>query len=583
MSLDEKRPVVYTNQARCRDCYRCVRQCPVKAIRLQDGQASVDPERCIVCGTCVRECPQGAKTYRRDLPLARTLLQSGRPVAASLAPSFAGVFPAWQARRLPAALRKLGFAAVEETAVGAALTAAASAQVIKTRPDQPWILSACPAVVNYVEQYLPEQAGQLVPVVSPMLAHARDLKSRRGANWAVIFIGPCVAKKAEAERAENADQVECVLTFQELAEWLAEEKIELAACEESGFDHAVTGAARLFPLEGGCARTLGWSTDSLAGQVAVAGGFSEVEPGLEEVNAAGRGVIEPLFCAGGCLNGPAARLPQTSPAQRREVLAYAGEVPVVPPAGSAADLSAEYSARPVDKGEPDEAEILRILTLTGKDAAENRLNCGACGYAGCREQAIAVLRGLAEPEMCIPHMRRLAERRADRIIEASPNGIVILDERLRIVHMNPAFRKMFVCGEALIGLPVAELLDPEPFERLAAENLGSLTLTAEHARYNLLCRQMIYRLPEERQYVGIFVNLTGGEEQRRQLSQLRAATVSQARELLAEQVRLAETVAGALGECTARSEGLLEKLLALGAEEKTDREGGAWRNTYTSK
>src|SRR5271157_2201628 len=227
-------PVVFTNKARCRDCYRCVRVCPVKAIRMHEGQANVVPQRCISCGTCVRECPQGAKSYRKDLGRARELLGPGVRVAASVAPSLAAVFPAWQRRRLPSALRQLGFAYVGETAIGAYDVAAATAQTVGQRAGRTFVCTACPAVVRFVERYRPEQVGNLVPVVSPMLAHALHIRRMLadGGEIRVIFIGPCVAKKAEADRPENEGLVDCVLTFGELAEWFEQEKIDLAACEE---------------------------------------------------------------------------------------------------------------------------------------------------------------------------------------------------------------------------------------------------------------------------------------------------------------------------------------------------------------
>ena len=228
-------PVVFTNKARCRDCYRCVRVCPVKAIRMHEGQANVVRQLCISCGTCVRECPQGAKSYRRDLDRARELLASGGRVAASVAPSFVAVFPPSQQRRLPSALRRLGFSYVGETAIGAYHVAAATAQLVQQRPEQTYIGTACPALVRFVEQYRPQRIGNLVPLVSPMLAHARHIRRllAGGGEVRVVFIGPCVAKKAEADQPENEGIVDCVLTFDELAEWFAQEKIALAVARRA--------------------------------------------------------------------------------------------------------------------------------------------------------------------------------------------------------------------------------------------------------------------------------------------------------------------------------------------------------------
>ena len=347
-------PVVFTNKARCRDCYRCVRVCPVKAIRMHEGQANVVPRRCISCGTCVRECPQGAKSYRHDLVRARELLVPGVRVAASVAPSFAAVFPAWQRRRLPSALRQLGFAYVGETAVGAYDVAAATARVVAQRPRQTHVCTACPAVVHFVERYRPEHVGKLVPVVSPMLAHALHIRRilADSGKIRVVFIGPCVAKKAEADRPENEGLVDCALTFGELTEWFQQEKIDLAACEESDFDERPRGAARLFPLEGGSIRTSGWTADLLADGVVTASGYEEICTMLDSVAPGGAGrVIEPLFCKQGCINGPAMPSDRNVFLCRGDVLDYAAQSDRLPsPSGRGAGGEGGLLPSPAERG-----------------------------------------------------------------------------------------------------------------------------------------------------------------------------------------------------------------------------------------
>jgi PAS domain S-box-containing protein len=585
--------VVFTNKARCRDCYRCVRVCPVKAIRMHDGQANVVDSRCIGCGTCVRECPQGAKSYRHDVERTRRLIGSGLPVAASVAPSFAAVYPPSQRRRLPSALRQLGFAYVGETAVGAYHTARETAAVAEAYPDRCYVSSACPALVRYVEQYRPELIDHLVPVVSPMLAHARHIHARMPGETRIVFIGPCVAKKAEAERPEHAGLVDCVLTFVELEEWFRSEGIDLAACEESDFDESPEGEARLFPLEGGSVRTSGWSTDLLDGNVVAASGFAEICTALDGLESpGGPRLIEPLFCPQGCINGPAMTCARNLYLCRGDVLEYSAARPGrTPEERRYRDLKTEFVVRAADAAPPvTEEQIRHVLEITGKSREEDQLNCGACGYANCRDKAVAVIAGMAEPEMCIPHMKRLAEQRVDRTIETSPNGIVILDEHLKILHMNPAFRKFFMCSDAVCGQPVSYLLDPEPFERLASGQEQLIEMTVEHKPYNLVCHEILYPLREERQYVGILVNITHSRTSQEKLDRLRTQTVVQARELLEHQIEMAQRLAQFLGENTAKGEDLVEKLMLLADEEggpAAKREGNKseqWlRDTYTSK
>jgi uncharacterized Fe-S cluster-containing protein len=211
------------------------------------------------------------------------------------------------------------------------------------------------------------------------------------------------------------------------------------------------------------------------------------------------------------------------------------------------------------------------------------LNCGSCGYATCHDKAIAVLQGLAEPEMCIPYMRRLAEQRTDKICETSPNGIVMLDERLNILSMNPAFRKFFSCSNAVAGRRISYLMDPEPFERLASSDEPLVVVTVRHEKYNLVCHEILYKLPEEKQYVGIFVNITSSLANEEKLKELRSQTARQARELMEHQILMAQKMAQFLGESTARGEELVRNMLMLVADPKSEKDNRWLWDMYTSK
>jgi len=578
--------VVFTNKARCKDCYRCIRVCPVNAIGLRDGQAYVDEQRCISCGTCIRECPQGAKSYRRDVERVKDLIVSGRTVAVSLAPSFAAVFSEWETRRLASALRKLGFAHVSETAVGAYDVAQQTARLARECRGRFCITTACPAVVNYIERYRPELIGNLAPIVSPMVAHARMLKERRGRNAAVVFIGPCVAKKAEAQD-KSKGLVDGVLTFTELLDWFEEQAINLAELEESDFDMQPQGCARSFPLVGGSLETASLNTSALSMDVVSVAGAEEVEDVLASLVAADESLlVEALFCEQGCINGPA--MPATHPIheRRRRLLKYflhhAGESPRDE---RCSDLAATFTVRPLMQEPVTDEQVRKVFERTGKQAPEDQLNCGACGYSSCYEQAVAVVRQMAEPEMCVPYMRRLAEQRTDRIIETSPNGIVILDERLNILHVNPSFKRLFMCSEAVYGKPVSYLVDPEPFEKIAAGRAELLELTVKHDKYHLVCHQIVYALRDEKQYVGVFVNLTAGLKNKKTLDALRASTLQQARDLLSHQIDIAGRIARFLGDSTAQGEKLLDNLVKLAQDEPavSDEQRQSWlKNTYTS-
>ena len=600
----EKNPViqvVYTNKAHCRDCHRCLRVCPVKAIRLRDGQAYVVPERCIACGTCVRECPQGAKQYIRELDKVKGYIDSGDFVAVSLAPSFAGLCTPAEQKRIAGALRRLGFRFVAETATGAYHSAAKTAEIAAADPGGCHICSACPTVVSYVEKYQPEKAGLLVKAASPMVAHGRHLKAmlkdRTDAAVRVVFIGPCIAKKAEAMRPENLDAVDAVLTYEEMTEWFDEEGIKLINCEESRFDESPEGEARRYPLLGGSIKASAMDTDILSGDVVSASGFEEVRDIIESARADNGIISEPMFCRQGCVNGPGMPKEGSVYERRQRVLDYAAAEDGACSSKNSAQggkksdsgpwpgLETSFTPDPMEVGEAiTEEQIQLVFESTGKALPEDRLDCGACGYDSCRDKAIAVIRGYAEPEMCMPYVKRLAERRTDKILETSPNGIVMLDSNLRIISMNPAFRSLFMCTESLCGKHISYLMDPEPFEQVASGLHTQVTMTANHTRYGLTCFQIIYALPKDKQYVGIIVDVTRSQANKQKLDQLREKTIDQARQLMEHQIRIAQTMAKLIGESTAQGEALVEKLVDLAGEGNVDDGGSSWmRDMYTTK
>lgn len=566
MNVAQAQPVIYTNEARCRDCYRCVRVCPVKAIRVEHSQAQVDAGRCLQCGTCVRECPQGAKSYRRDQNRAEALLAERKFVGVSLAPAFAGVFEPWELQRLPAALRRLGFGYVAETAVGAHWVAEATAALM--REDGPTQLcTACPAAVSYVEKYRPTLLPSLLPLVSPMLAHARHLKALHGPEAGFVFVGPCIAKKAEAERPEHQGLVDCVLTFEELGDWLQSSGIDLGLCEESGFDELPGGGARLFPVEGGSLAAAGLAAGAAQERFLQLSGFEALRQGFAAAEGgAGPRLVEPLLCAQGCVNGPGLRKGGNAFERRAKVVRYARSRPPAEGAATAVSLATAFQGRvAARRAAVTEDQVRAVLEQTGRGRPENQLNCGACGYASCRDQAEAVLQGMAEREMCIPYMRRLAEQRSNRIMETSPNGIVVLDRGLVIRDANASFERLFH-ATGVSGQAISQYVDPEPFERLATGQ-AELFDGPSNALGGQRARLIAYALPQEERFVGIFVGLAAPGDDAQRLERFKAETVEQARELHQQQIGMAKQLAVYLGEHTARGEALVHKLIeAVGAD-----------------
>jgi iron only hydrogenase large subunit-like protein len=558
--------IVFTLTARCRDCYRCLRNCPVKAIRMQKGQAYVDEKRCIACGTCIRECPQGAKTFRHDIDVAQRLIDSGSLVAVSIAPSFAAVFNKWERTRLPAALRALGFRYVGQTSQGAYQISACARSITERDKSKTYIATACPALVNYIEKYQTDLVDNLLPVVSPMAAHGRMLKEKLGKDIKVVFIGPCVAKKSEILRSDVQDAVDCVLTFSELMLWFNQKDIHLSNCEESSLDEDPVHCAQLYPLPGGMIKTAGLADDGLDLKLIRVDSMDNVRALLNDVQAqSAYTLVEPLFCSQGCINGPGIDTEKNLFERRKDIIEYDSEIDMhqSPPAVvEEGFFNATFLAQEV-KSEVTEEAIQQILEKTGKSDPQQQLNCGACGYDSCREKAVAVILGMAEADMCIPYMRRLAERRTDQIVTTTPNGVLILDEDLTILSMNPAFKRFFSCTDTILGRHISYLMDPASFEKLISGMVDTVDVTVTHRHYNLMTRELLYILKEERQIVGIFINITSQQEHEKKLKEIRSQTIAQADELLEHQIKMAQTIARFLGESTARGEELVRKLMTL--------------------
>ena len=552
--------VVYTNPAKCRDCYRCVRVCPVNAIKIEDHQAEVISEKCIACGTCVNECPQHAKQYHREVEKVINLLNSGKKIAISVAPSFAGIFSLWEQKRLASALRDIGFTIIEETAVGAYPSARDSLKHIESEPSRSHIASACPAVIDYIEKYRSQNVQQIIPVNSPMLAHAKMIKSAYGPDVKVVFVGPCIAKKQEALRNENIAFIDGVLTFTELKEIFEMKKIYLKSCEESSFDRTPYGYARLFPLEGGMLKTASLGTDLLSENISAVSGFDGICESLESIDSNHPQIIEPLFCRSGCINGPCSGTDSTISEMRKQVLLQEPSKDEQNP--KTPSLRAKFRKQSIEKtNTPDEQTIQSIYAKTGKASLENQLNCGACGYDNCRDNAIAVHNGMAEVEMCIPYMRRLAELKNDTIVNAAPNGIVIIDKKLNIININPSFKRMFSCTDSIIGKPISYLIDQDPFEKLIVHPEEVVKKVVKYSAYNLICHQIHYALPDEGNYIGVFVDITDVQKNELRLKEIKRETVMQAQELIEHQILMSQNIAKFLGENTAKGEILMQRLL----------------------
>jgi len=411
--------IINTIKQNCRRCYTCVRDCPAKAIRIEDGQASVVAERCIGCGNCTMVCSQGAKAYKSGIENTLALLDRGT-AAALVAPSFPVGFPV-PPGQVVGALRRLGFAYVVEVAYGADLVNQACNDYLKEQPAGIHIASACPAVVEYVRKYRPELTDRIMPIVSPMVATALAVKERYGQDVRCVFIGPCVAKKAEILDNQVVGVIDEVLTLTELQRVFATRGIDPARAPAEDFDPPHAGLARIYPIPGGLLESAGIGDGVRDPRLIVVSGKDETVETLAGLPANGtRGtlLVEALMC-NGCYAGPGVESNEPGMLRRKRVTEFAagtlrrqdeGTLPACDPADGSLDLSRRFEPHDQRSQGPTEEEIREILSRTNKFFPGDELNCGACGYPTCRAKAAAVYEGMAEEAMCLPFIIDQSER-----------------------------------------------------------------------------------------------------------------------------------------------------------------------------
>jgi len=407
-------PLVTTVKERCRVCYTCVRECPAKAIRIADGQAEVIPQRCIGCGNCVRVCSQRAKQVLDSKADVRALLKGSDRVAAIVAPSFPAEFAGVDPLRVVGMIRAQGFDLVNEVAFGADLVADRYRRLLQENPDKRYIATSCPAIFGYVERYYPEVVASLAPIVSPMIATARVLRRLHGPDLKIVFIGPCIAKKLEAASVRVANEVNAVLTFIELQDMLREAGLTASKADPSDFDPPLGGAGALFPISRGMLQAAGISEDLLTGRVVAADGRTNFVEAIAEFKSGDLDArLLEVLCCNGCIMGAGTSSTDALFRRRSRVSQYvrrrreqfdfdAWRTAM----NNMADLDLRRVFAANDQRMPAplaDDDIRMILARMGKFTPQDELNCGACGYDTCREHAIAIFKGLAESEMCLPY------------------------------------------------------------------------------------------------------------------------------------------------------------------------------------
>ncbi len=558
-------PPVYTAENECQDCSKCVRHCPVKAIKVADGQARIVPEKCVACGTCVRVCPAKAKRVRDDLDEVKQLLRQPKKVFVSLAPSYVSEFPDLPTANMIAALRRLGFAGVSETALGAQEV---SAQVIKelSGGDKRLLLSsACPAAVTYVQKYLPEFAHSIAAVFSPLLAHCTMLRQHYGPDIAVVFIGPCGAKKNEGDR--HPELLDAVITFTDLQSWFGEARIDPATLIAGAEDRFVPESAQegaLYPIEGGMIDTLRIQRGGNGIHYSTVGGLLGIEHvlgGLQPEKVTLPIFLELLACRGGCINGPCATPGQSGLKQWQEVISRA-DVPAEPvlrqPLSNIDENICDLALPARTYGEQ---EIRQALRRVGKESRDDELNCGGCGYETCVDFAKAILSGHAESSMCLSFLRVQAQKKANALLHCIPSAIVLADQALKVLDCNRNFAKLFdpellEAYDICQGLSGASLRRILPFADLFEEVLSSgcsLHREALHVGERIF-DLTIFPIEPGQVVGGVISDVTDSELPREMIAQ-------RGQEVIRKNLKTVQEVACLLGENMAETEILLRSLV----------------------
>ena len=543
-------------KSNCKNCYKCIRHCPVKAIRFSGNQAHIIGNECILCGHCFVVCPQNAKEIVDSTEKVRVLIQSGDPVIVSLAPSFVANYDGVGIDAMRKALQKLGFADVEETAIGATIVKTEYERMLREETHDIIITSCCHSINLLIQKYFPAELPYLADVMSPMQAHCVDIK-KRIPNAKTVFIGPCVAKKDEAEYYEGP--VDAVLTFEELTNWLKAEDITL----DKELDNTPESRARFFPTTGGILKTMaqnapGYTYMALDGVENCITALKDIENGKIH-----KCFIEMSACVGSCIGGPVMEKYHRSPVHDyMSVAQYAGtrDFDVAQP--DALTLKKNFTVIDHKLMQPSEYEIAAVLRQMGKFKPSDELNCGSCGYNSCREKAIAICQGKAEISMCLPFLKDKAESFSDTIVRNTPNGLIVLNENLEVQQINAAARKiMNIRSESdVLGEPVIRILDPAVFVSVRNSGRSVRDQKVYLAEYKKYVEQTVVFDPDSRMLVGIMRDITDEEAERERKTRINQQTVEVADTVVEKQMRIVQEIASLLGETAAETKIALTKL-----------------------
>ena len=543
-----------SRNVQCDDCFKCLHECMVKAIAVKDREARILEDRCILCGHCTMVCPQNAKVVVSETEKVLQLIASGKRVIASVAPSFVSSFGISNFSTFKLALARLGFSDAEETAVGAEAVTRKYKELLEEGTYHNFITSACPAACQLIQKYFPNALQYLAKVDSPMIAHAKILREQYpGAK--IVFIGPCIAKKKEAE---ESGLLAGVLTFTELRDLFTE-----------------NGYAKTYPVSRGIINSFQKRPEGYS-YLAI-DGIDRCFNALENIEHLHHVFLEMNVCNDGCIGGPCSIKKDGGTLRAAcEVWQYVDHekkrYPVSPDAGKTrVILDAEYprlrtNGRPVSK-----QEIENVLHRIGKYRPEDERNCGSCGYHTCREKAWAVINGYADIDVCLPYMRQRAETMSYEIIRNSPEGIVVLTNDQKILEINNKAAELLGIGNVEFkGRMAAEFFDPDEFVHALREEGDIFESEVYIEKTDKYVKLTVTKIPDQHVLFGIMKDVTSIVNYNQQLDEVRQKTIRTADDVITKQMRVAQEIASLLGETTAETKVALVNLKKILEEDKKE-------------
>ncbi|MGL5347235.1 MAG: [Fe-Fe] hydrogenase large subunit C-terminal domain-containing protein [Peptostreptococcaceae bacterium] len=563
------------NKMKCKNCYACIKVCPVNAIKVENDKASIMEDRCIVCGECYKVCNYITKVIKSEKTKVKKYINAGKTVVASLAPSFAAVYGK-DSNKIPTVLKTLGFNYIEETVLGIEPIMDVYSMYASKDDDNNYITSFCPTITSLIEKHYPEVINSIIPAISPYICHSRMLKRKYGNDCKVVFIGPCIAKKTEGQ---NEESVDAVITFKELDKWIKEEKIEIDKLEDTEFD-GISKDKRLFPI-------VGYATDRIkennpGRKIFYVNGIEECKKTIEAIknNKFKNILYEMTACRYGCISGTGMPLDNGCYHERREnLLEYANGVNLNNQDEEKINDLKEYKLDKINVDKtfknlhkplaiPSENEITKILNSMGKYRKSDEINCRNCGYSTCREKAMAVYNNMADISMCIPFMRERSEKLTNIIFDSTPNLIVLVNKDLDIIDMNPSAQVFFDLEPGTEkDYPLIMFLKEEDFEKVKSTNKNLIKQKIDIQYNESTVVQSILWSEDNQVFVWIGEDITREIKASEKYQQMKVDAINMAQKVINNQMTVAQEIASLLGETTAETKATLTKLKNLIEEE----------------